>query len=653
MPTIIDSLFLELGFDVAKVTKGQNEASSAVKQTSEQFSKHGKEIEKQATLFGEAVGKSTVKLLGLFATMIMGGRAAREFTQYITDSDAALGRSARNIQVSADTLSAWQTVVKESGGKAEDATAGFQSLATNIANMKLGHVSEQFAEGMAQLSRGGKVMDWFGPADQMMLDMSENLHNIAAKEGPAVALQIARMMGQSEAMANALVKGRGATAAQLEIWKKFAPSQEDIERANKFTKGMADLQAAGSNLGRTFSAIFDKLLPNFFEFSQNSATNWANWLTKAFVASVEFGDKVAAGFNTLVDIFSADFTYIHDHWREMLDQMWGLFGEFGNKIGESGSFILSMFQQAFSSVFLWLKKSFNEIWGAVFGHPLFGDAGATGGAIVEGLGYGATPKSTGGGGSGREPSNRSTSSGSSRGGGSPGSPGWWTPERQQHAYEKLKAAGLSDMGAKGLVSRWAFVESSGGPAAVNPTSGAFGIGQWLGSRKPGIAGNTDFDAQLDYVVKELNSSEKRAAGLLRNAKTPEEAARAATAYERAEGWNSATNTDRWTGKTQAGIGRVHTGGAAPAPSSGLAQGRTPGQTDPHKPGFDPSAVKFHDYFPKSGVSPSSSNATTNNTSNQAHITINSSSGNPHEIAKAVKDSLDRTSYAMHGNYSLA
>lgn len=136
--------------------------------------------------------------------------------------------------------------------------------------------------------------------------------------------------------------------------------------------------------------------------------------------------------------------------------------------------------------------------------------------------------------------------------------GWWTNERQRQAYNYLVSAGLSTFGAAGLVSRWVNVESTAqGPYAINPSSGAFGIAQWLtpGRLNP-IRGNTDFNAQLAYVVRELNSTEARAGAVLRSAKSIQEGARGASMYERAEGYNSASGTDNWTARTAAGISNV-------------------------------------------------------------------------------------------------
>jgi len=135
------------------------------------------------------------------------------------------------------------------------------------------------------------------------------------------------------------------------------------------------------------------------------------------------------------------------------------------------------------------------------------------------------------------------------GGGNKGIGGWWTPERMSHAVDRLmKEAGLSREGAAGLVARWSAVEAPGGPTSRNP-NGAFGIAQWLGDRLPGINGNTDFDAQLSYAIKELNGKEFIASNALRAAKTPGEGARGASMYERAEGYSPYTGTDAYTGST--------------------------------------------------------------------------------------------------------
>ena len=125
------------------------------------------------------------------------------------------------------------------------------------------------------------------------------------------------------------------------------------------------------------------------------------------------------------------------------------------------------------------------------------------------------------------------------------------------------------MGARGLVARWAGVEAAGGPGEVSPKSGAYGIAQWLGARKAGVP--RDFEGQLQYALKELHGSEGRAFASLQAAKTPEEAAAAASQYERAEGYSSATGRDIWVGKTLRAMGQLW-----PTNTTARADGSAPG-----------------------------------------------------------------------------
>jgi TP901 family phage tail tape measure protein len=134
--------------------------------------------------------------------------------------------------------------------------------------------------------------------------------------------------------------------------------------------------------------------------------------------------------------------------------------------------------------------------------------------------------------------------------GNSGIGGFWSPSIMKHVTERLEnEAGLSPMGAAGLVARWAAIEAPGGPTSVNPRSGASGINQALGDRLPPGYETWSLDKQLDYIIKnDLNApAQRRAYEVLRNAKTASQAAAGASMYERAEGFNGVT--DNYTGST--------------------------------------------------------------------------------------------------------
>lgn len=102
-----------------------------------------------------------------------------------------------------------------------------------------------------------------------------------------------------------------------------------------------------------------------------------------------------------------------------------------------------------------------------------------------------------------------TSDGGSDSGGSASDVGG---EGAEKMYKFLKGKGLSD-NQVGAVMGNLQQESNLDPNAKNPSSGAFGIAQWLGARKTGLDNfaksqgkkSSDLDVQLDYLWKEMQS----------------------------------------------------------------------------------------------------------------------------------------------------
>lgn len=93
---------------------------------------------------------------------------------------------------------------------------------------------------------------------------------------------------------------------------------------------------------------------------------------------------------------------------------------------------------------------------------------------------------------------------------------------------RFRAYGVPDVVAAGIIGN-IDAESSFNPGAVNPTSGARGLIQWLSKDRLANAKNNGFDLnkvddQIAFIIWELNNSESRAKRELMKAKTPEEAA---------------------------------------------------------------------------------------------------------------------------------
>lgn len=105
----------------------------------------------------------------------------------------------------------------------------------------------------------------------------------------------------------------------------------------------------------------------------------------------------------------------------------------------------------------------------------------------------------------------------------------------------LMQRGLSELDASAAAGNLYFESAGGNPNAVNPTSGARGLAQWLGSRRDLFrqqmgksVEEANAQEQLDFVVWELNNSEKAAYDKVRSATTLAEKTDAfGRSYERA------------------------------------------------------------------------------------------------------------------------
>lgn len=92
-----------------------------------------------------------------------------------------------------------------------------------------------------------------------------------------------------------------------------------------------------------------------------------------------------------------------------------------------------------------------------------------------------------------------------------------TSQRMAFATGYLQSQGIRADIARAIVAG-SFAESRFDPNAVNPKSGAFGIGQWLGDRKNTLFAqfgrNPSFDQQLQFLVQELKGGDRGGASVL-------------------------------------------------------------------------------------------------------------------------------------------
>src|SRR5262245_54650461 len=105
------------------------------------------------------------------------------------------------------------------------------------------------------------------------------------------------------------------------------------------------------------------------------------------------------------------------------------------------------------------------------------------------------------------------------------------------AWKFLRGKGLTPAQTAGVIGGLMGESGQGlSTTARNPTSGAYGIAQWLGGRKSGLLNRgdpTSIRTQLQYLWSELQGAESGAYGRVKQARTTGEATDAwVRAFER-------------------------------------------------------------------------------------------------------------------------
>jgi hypothetical protein len=112
------------------------------------------------------------------------------------------------------------------------------------------------------------------------------------------------------------------------------------------------------------------------------------------------------------------------------------------------------------------------------------------------------------------------------------------------------------------------------PGAVNPSSGATGIAQWLGGRKNAAVMTKKLGPQLDHLWEELQGPERAAFQKLKSAHTVEEATKAFLFGFERPGANEANLSGRLNNaRSVLGLAKQTTGGGLSA-SAGRNEGRS-------------------------------------------------------------------------------
>ena len=212
MATIIDSLIVELGLDASGFSKGQKDSVDALNKLEAGAVRSGKEVEAANKKMVEGFAQLRNSVIGLFAAFTA-GQGLKSFVESVTEGNAALGRTATNLGISADELSAWQGVAQRTGGSAQGIAGTMMGLNQQMQLLALTGRS-QMVPWLRELGVG--VQDANGKlktSPQLLLDIAEAFQRKGLTAAQAQAF--GSNLGIDQETINLLTKGRAAVQAYL------------------------------------------------------------------------------------------------------------------------------------------------------------------------------------------------------------------------------------------------------------------------------------------------------------------------------------------------------------------------------------------------------------------------------------------------------
>jgi hypothetical protein len=264
--TVVDALVVTLGLDAKDFTKGveatevalddvataatktvkvivqgQLNASLAIKNTVDVTASAATQMQAQGTKASEFFSRIKIEALGLIG-VLAGSGALGVFVKDASGSLAELGRSAVNLGVGVQALSAFEMAIERNGGSADAAKNSLSGLVNKIEDFKI-HGGDLF---------GGYLNPIGANIDDNPLVIIEKFQKFIEqhRNDPALIQNIGAGLGLDKGLTNALIQIGTLTKYQQELGRSYeigVPTQEMIDR-------MTALQKATIGLGQ--AALF-------------------------------------------------------------------------------------------------------------------------------------------------------------------------------------------------------------------------------------------------------------------------------------------------------------------------------------------------------------------------------------------------------------
>ena len=283
MAGVIDSLLIVLGFDTSGLTQGQKDVDAVTQRMKDSATRSGKAIEESADRASKSVEALGRKFLGLYA-LVTGGEELKAFVSNMTSADAALGRTARNVDMNAKSLSTWQGVAEAAGGSAEGITGTISNLSSAMQEAALTG-NNRLAPVMRAL--GVNLADTGGHArnvGDVLTDLNRRYN--AMHIDPARFASMMHMIGVDDGTINLLERSTTEFDKLRQEQEKYAATTADADAAQRRQSGWRELLLTSQSLGRSILTALTPAITGAMKAVQQWADANQAWIRTAIVEKI-------------------------------------------------------------------------------------------------------------------------------------------------------------------------------------------------------------------------------------------------------------------------------------------------------------------------------------------------------------------------------
>lgn len=252
--TVIDALVVTLGLDDTKFKKGQKDSNEALIKFRKQGEDTHKKMTDQTKSLVDGYKKIRNELVAITA-IFLSANGLKNWVSNTVHGEAALGRLAKNLNMSGRALDAWGAVAESVGGKADDVRKSLSVLTDESQNVTLGRQTE-LTQWLAGL--GVNILDASGKAKKgvdLYKEVLNQMHGLSSEKQVIAAGLLG--FGQTDIELARL----SSTERELRYKKGFSSSgvtEESIKKAQEAEAKWAEFQRTMRGVAQT---IFESIQP--------------------------------------------------------------------------------------------------------------------------------------------------------------------------------------------------------------------------------------------------------------------------------------------------------------------------------------------------------------------------------------------------------